>query len=98
MNMNIVSLMLMVVIMVELVAMVSHMILCNKFFKTKRDVYITFEFYSCTLISAIIMAMQVVALRMDKIEPMSFISMIIFISLILSFQVKISGIKKSELN
>ena len=97
--MNIVKFLLMVTIIVELFTMLSHMIVCNEFFKkTTRDAYITFEFYSCTLISAIIMAMQVVALRMDKIEPMSFISMIIFISLILSFQVKISGIKKSELN
>ena len=95
--MNIVKFLLMVTIIVELFTMLSHMIVCNEFFKkTTRDAYITFEFYTCTLISALIMAIQVITLRTNSIEAMSFISMIIYFGLILSFQVKISGIKKSE--
>ena len=93
---NIVKFLLMMIIMVELFAMVSHMILCNKFFKKTRDAYITFEFYACTLISAIIMALQLIMLRENRIELMSFIIMIIYFGLLLSFQLKISGIKKSE--
>lgn len=94
--MNIVKFLLMAVIILELFTMLSHMIVCNEFFKKTRDAYITFEFYTCTLISVLIMAIQVITLRINSIEAMSFISMIIYFGLILSFQVKISGIKKSE--
>lgn len=96
--MNIVKFLLMMVIGTEIIMMVGHMISCSKFFRRDKGVdgNVIFEFYAITLISAIIMALQLIMVRQNRIELMSFIMMIIYTSLILGYQFKINDISRRQ--